>query len=69
MHTFKGSKLRLMHQAKAWVQVFAAQHARVSNHVYRLRLLRDNLIGDDNHEIIITLALFHDKAIRHLYAH
>ena len=23
-----------------------------SNHVYRLRLLRENLIGDDNHEII-----------------
>jgi hypothetical protein len=54
MHTFKGIKIRLMHQAKAWVQVFAAQHARVSNHVYKLKLLRENLIRDDNHEIKVT---------------
>ena len=29
-----------------------------SNHVYRLRLLRENLIGDDNHEIIKSWTLF-----------
>jgi hypothetical protein len=29
-------------------------NARVSNHVYKLRLLRENLIGDDNHEIKVT---------------
>jgi hypothetical protein len=47
-----------MVQAKAWVQVFAAQHSRASNHVYRLRLLRENQIGDDIHEIIKTWMLF-----------
>ena len=26
-----------------------------SNHMYRLRLLRENLIGDDNHEITKNL--------------
>ena len=37
---------------------------KASNHVYRLRLLRENLMGDNNHEIIKTwtllrIALFH----------
>jgi hypothetical protein len=37
----RGTKLGLMGQAKAWIQVSAAQHRRVSNNVYSLRLLRE----------------------------
>ena len=58
MQTFKGTKLGPTVQAKAWIKVFIAQRSRASNHVYRLRLLRENLIGDDNHEIIKTWTLF-----------
>ena len=45
-------------QAKAGIKVFVAQRSRASNHMYRLRLLRENLIGDDNHEITKTWMWF-----------
>jgi hypothetical protein len=54
METFKGTKLGLMVQAKAWMH----KHLRASNHMYRLRLLRENLIGNDNHEITMAWVLF-----------
>ena len=40
--------------AKVWIKVFVAQRSMASNHVYRLRFLRENSIGNDNHEIIKT---------------
>ena len=40
-----------------------------SNPVYRLRLLRENLIKNDNHEITKTWTLFQDSALQHLYAY
>ena len=54
MQVFKGTKLGLTSQAKAWIH----KHSRANNHTYRLKLLRENLIGDDNHEIIKTWTLF-----------
>ena len=39
-------------------KVSVAQRSRANNLVYRLRLLRENLIGDDNHEITKTWTLF-----------
>ena len=50
MQAFKGTKLRLMSQAKAWIH----KHSRANNHTYRLKLLsKGNLLGD-NHEINVT---------------
>ena len=42
---------------------------KASNHMYRLRFLRENLIGDDNHEIIKTWTLLQDSALPHSYAY
>ena len=47
-----------LRSSKAWIKVFIAQCSRARNHMYRVRLLRENLIGDDNHEIIKTWMLF-----------
>ena len=42
---------------------------KASNLMYRLRLLRENLIGNDNHEIIKTRTLFKDSTLPHSYAY
>ena len=47
-----------LRSSKAWIKVFVAQRSRASNHVYRLRPIRENLIRNDNHEIIKTWILF-----------
>ena len=47
-----------LRSSKAWIKVFIEQHSRASNHVYRLRPIRENLIGNDNHKIIKTWILF-----------
>ena len=50
MQAFKGTKLRLTSQAKAWIH----KHSRANNHTYRLKLLsKGNLLGDNN-EINVT---------------
>ena len=41
---------------------------KASNHVYRLRFLRENLIVEDNPEITKTWTLFQDSALQHSYA-
>ena len=46
-----------LRSSKGIDKVFVAQHSRASDHVYRLRLLRENLIGNDNHEISKTWTL------------
>ena len=46
-----------LRSSKGIDKVFVAQRSRASNHVHRLRFLRENLIGDDNHEIIKTWTL------------
>ena len=54
MQVFKGTKLGLMSQAKAWIH----KHSRANNHTYRLKLLsKGNLLGD-NHEINVTWVWF-----------
>ena len=47
-----------LRSSKGIDKVFIAQRSRANNHVYRLRLLRENLIGDDNYEIIKTWTSF-----------
>ena len=42
---------------------------KASNHVYRLRFLRENLIVDDNPEITKTWTLLQDSALPHSYAY
>jgi hypothetical protein len=46
MQIYRRTKLWAFGQAKAWIQTFKASH-----HGYRIRLLRENLIGDYNHTI------------------
>ena len=43
-----------LRSSKGIDKVFVAQRSRASNHVYRLRFLRENLIIDDNPEITKT---------------
>ena len=69
MQAFKGTKLGPKVKQKAWIKVFVAQRSRANNHISRLRLLRENLIGDDNHEIPKTWTLFQDSDLQHSYAY
>ena len=58
MQAFKGTKLGLMSQAKAWIH----KHSRANNHTQAQAPKQGNLLGD-NHEINITWVLFQDKAV------
>ena len=41
-----------LRSSKGMDKVFVAQHSRASNDVYRLRFLRENLIGGNNRAIM-----------------
>ena len=58
-----------LRSSKGIDKVFVAQRSRASNHVYRLRFLRENLIIDDNPEITKTWTLLQDSALPHSHAY
>ena len=54
MQAFKGTKLRLTSQAKAWIH----KHSRANNHTYRLKLLSKGIYLDTTMRFNITWVLF-----------